>query len=194
MTHTQEKILETFDLGGGASAQLVWWEETLWCGKIRFAENSTDEPDVEKLMEEFVALGDAELSPVDPEPGWDVCMSFNYLSKERPSGVFFGFLVQSHKQPEGFDMRWLPEGQYLKVEINEQTAKALESESWTGGEAGVTAPPFQWVSESLGPRLGFSCQDSELPIVEYYRHKDDGSIDGCWLYVPVQGKASQAVR
>ena len=121
-------------------------------------------------------------------------MSFNYLSKERPSGVFFGFLVQSHKQPEGFDMRWLPEGQYLKVEINEQTAKALESESWTGGEAGVTAPPFQWVSESLGPRLGFSCQDSELPIVEYYRHKDDGSIDGCWLYVPVQGKASQAVR
>ena len=163
MTHTQEKILETFDLGGGASAQLVRWEETLWCGKIRFAENSTDEPDVEKLMEEFVALGDAELSPVDPEPGWDVCMSFNYLSKERPSGVFFGFLVQSHKP-------------------------------WTGGEAGVTAPPFQWVSESLGPRLGFSCQDSELPIVEYYRHKDDGSIDGCWLYVPVQGKASQAVR
>ena len=46
MTHTQEKILETFDLGGGASAQLVRWEETLWCGKIRFAENSTDEPDV----------------------------------------------------------------------------------------------------------------------------------------------------
>lgn len=187
--HVQERLLETYDLGDGAAAELVRWEETLWCGKIRFAENNTDEPDVEKLMEEFVALGEADLSPIDPEPGWDVCMSFNYLSTQRPSGVFFGFLVQSHRQPEGFDMRWLPEGQYLKVEINEATAKALESEPWTGGEAGVTAPPFQWVSDTLGPRLGFSCPDSELPIVEYYRHKEDGSIDGCFLYVPVQVKA-----
>ena len=52
MTHIQEKILETFDLGSGASAQLVRWDETLWCGKILFAENNTDEPDMEKLMEE----------------------------------------------------------------------------------------------------------------------------------------------
>lgn len=184
MTHRHEKVLESYDLGGGASAQLVLWGETLWCGKIRFAEDNQNEPDVEKLMEEFVALGEAELSPVDPEAGWDVCMSFNYLSDQRPSGVFFGFLVPGHKQPEGFDMRWLPEGQYLKVEINEATAKALESEPWTGG-----VPPFQWVSESIGPRLGFSCADSELPIVEYYHHKEDGSIDGCWLYVPVQAKA-----
>lgn len=184
MTHRHEKMLETHDLGGGALAELVGWEETLWCGKIRFAEDNTSEPDVEKLMEEFVALGEAELSPVDPEAGWDVCMSFNYLSGQRPSGVFFGFLVQSNKQPQGFDMRWLPEGQYLKVEINEQTAKALESEPWTGG-----VPPFQWVSESIGPKLGFSCADSELPIVEYYHHKEDGGIDGCWLYVPVKPKA-----
>lgn len=184
MTHSQEKTLESFEIGQGAKAELVEWSETLWCGKIRFAKNNTDETDVEKLMEEFVALGDAELSPIDPEPGWDVCMSFNYLSKERPSGVFFGFLVQAHRQPEGFDMRWLPEGRYLKLEINEQTAKALESEPWSGG-----VPPYQWVSETLGPRLGFSCPDSELPIVEYYHHKEDGSIDGCWLYVPVKGKA-----
>ncbi len=184
MTHIQEKILETFDLGSGASAQLVRWDETLWCGKILFAENNTDEPDMEKLMEEFVALGDAELSPVDPEAGWDVCMSFNYLSAERPSGVFFGFLVQSHKQPRGFDMRWPPEGRYLKLEINEQTARVLESEPMEGG-----VPPYQWVSEALGPRLGFSCPDSELPLVEYYHHKEDGTIDGCWLYVPVQEKA-----
>lgn len=173
--------MENYDLGGGASAQLVHWEETLWCGKIRFAEDPVNEPDVEKLMEEFVALGDAGLSPIDPEAGWDVCMSFNYLSKQRPSGVFFGFFVQSHKQPKGFDMRWLPEGHYLRVEINESTAKALESEPWTGG-----IPPFQWVSESLGPRLGFACEDSELPIVEYYHHQADGAIDGCWLYVPVR--------
>lgn len=184
MTHVHEQVLEKFPLGGGAYAELVRWGETLWCGKIRFAENNSDEPDVEKLMEEFVALGEAELSPVGPEAGWDVCMSFNCLSDRRPSGVFFGFLVQSHRQPEGFDMRWVPEGRYLKLEINEQTAKALESENFDG-----SVPPYQWVSETLGPRLGFTCPDSELPIVEYYHHREGGSIDGCWLYVPVHGKA-----
>ena len=149
---------------------------------MKYAPNCTDEPDVEKLMEEFVALGEAELSPVDPEEGWDVCLSINYLSNQRPSGVFFGFHVEGRRQPEGFDLLWLPGGRFLRVEINESTARALDSEPWTGG-----VPPYQWVSDSLGPRLGFQVQDNALPIVEYYRHNEDGSIAGCWLYVPVAG-------
>ena len=178
--HKQERVLETFDLDG-ASVQLVEWEESLWCGKILYAKNPVDEPDVEQLMKDFVALGEAELSPNGPEEGWDVCLSFNYLSGQRPSGVFFGFLVESRRQPEGFDMVWIPAGRYLRLEINEQTDKALDKQPWTGG-----VPPFQWVSESIGPRLGFACGDSQLPIVEYYRHRPDGEIQGCWLYVPVQ--------
>ena len=179
--HKQEKVLQNFQLDG-ASAQLVEWTETLWCGKVKYAPNCTDEPDVEKLMEEFVALGEAELSPVDPEEGWDVCLSINYLSNQRPSGVFFGFHVEGRRQPEGFDLLWLPGGRFLRVEINESTAQALDSEPWTGG-----VPPYQWISDSLGPRLGFQVQDNALPIVEYYRHNPDGSIAGCWLYVPVAG-------
>ena len=106
--HKQEKVLQNFQFDG-ASAQLVEWTETLWCGKVKYAPNCTDEPDVEKLMEEFVALGEAELSPVDPEEGWDVCLSINYLSNQRPSGVFFGFHVEGRRQPEGFDLLYSPE-------------------------------------------------------------------------------------
>lgn len=184
--HKQEKVLENFQFNG-AEAQLVEWTETLWCGKVKYAADFTGEPDVEKLMEEFVALGEAELSPIDPEPGWDVCLSLNYLSDQRPSGVFFGFLVENRRQPEGFDLLWLPGGHFLRLEISEKTAKALEAEPWTGG-----IPPFQWVSETLGPRLGFSAADNAQPVVEYYRHREDGSIEGCWLYVPVRRSASQA--
>ena len=54
--HKQEKVLQNFQFDG-ASAQLVEWTETLWCGKVKYAPNCTDEPDVEKLMEEFVAQG-----------------------------------------------------------------------------------------------------------------------------------------
>lgn len=132
--HKQEKVLQNFEFDG-ASAQLVEWTETLWCGKVKYAPNYTGEPDVEKLMEEFVALGEAELSPLDPEEGWDVCLSINYLSDQRPSGVFFGFQVESRRQPEGFDQLWLPGGRFLRVEINEATARALDSEPWTGGGA-----------------------------------------------------------
>lgn len=180
--HKQETLLKSYDIGG-ASVQLVEWEESLWCGKVLYARDNYGEPDVERLMRDFVALGEAELSPNDPEEGWDVCLSFNYLSNQRPSGVFFGFQVENSRQPEGFDLVWLPAGQYLRLEINEAAAKALESEPWTGG-----VPPFQWVSESIGPRLGFGCADSHLPIVEYYRHRPDGEIESCWLYVPVQKK------
>ncbi|WP_322172990.1 hypothetical protein [Acutalibacter caecimuris] len=180
--HPHEKALARFQVDG-AAVDLVEWQESLWCGKIRYAPGNTGEPDVEKLMEEFVALGDADLSPVGPEPGWDVCMSFNYLSGQRPSGVFFGFRVESRAQPQGFDLRWLPGGQYLRVEINEQTARALEKEPWQGG-----VPPYQWICQSFGPRLGFACEDSGLPITEYYRHAADGSITGCWMYVPVTGR------
>lgn len=180
--HRQETVLAHYEVDG-AAVELVEWGETLWCGKIRYAAGPTGEPDVEKLMEEFVALGEAELSPVDPEPGWDVCMSFNYLSDQRPSGVFFGFLVESRAQPQGFDLQWLPGGQYLRVEINEQTARALQTEPWEGG-----APPFRWISDSFGPRLGLACGDSSLPVTEYYRHGEDGDILGCWMYVPVTGK------
>ena len=33
-------------------------------------------------------------SPNSREDNWDICMSLNYLSCERPSGVMFGFLSQ----------------------------------------------------------------------------------------------------
>ena len=139
-------------------------------------------PYSEKLRAFLAPLVPPDSAFLDPEEGWDVCLSINYLSNQRPSGVFFGFHVEGRRQPEGFDLLWLPGGRFLRVEINESTAQALDSEPWTGG-----VPPYQWISDSLGPRLGFQVQDNALPIVEYYRHNPDGSIAGCWLYVPVAG-------
>ena len=186
--HSHEKVLESFEVNG-AQASLVEWGETLWCGKTRYAADNSSEPDVEKLMEDFVALGEQELSPNGPEPGWDVCMSFNYMTDKRPSGVFFGFRVESQNQPRGFDMQFLHAGKYLRVEINEQTAKALEEEPSAG-----SVPPYQWISQVMGPKLGFDCGDSGLPVVEYYHHTADGGIDGCWLYVPAKGRVVSKVE
>ncbi|MEG2118242.1 MAG: hypothetical protein RRY76_03465, partial [Clostridia bacterium] len=42
------------------------------------------------------------------EPDWDVCMSVNYLSIERPNVVMFRDLVGTKNQPENFDVYKLP--------------------------------------------------------------------------------------
>ena len=51
--HRHETVLESYTVNG-AQADLVAWEESLWCGKQRYAADNVNEPDIEKLMEEFM--------------------------------------------------------------------------------------------------------------------------------------------
>ena len=96
--HPQEKIIRSFDYNG-ATVDWVAWADTLWCGRIGYAANYTDEPDVDEVMRGFQALNAPGAEPNGREEDWDVCMSVNYLSKERPNGVLFGFLVDTARQP-----------------------------------------------------------------------------------------------
>lgn len=46
--HPQENIIKTYDYNGIA-VDLVEWSDSVWCGKVGYAGNNTDEPNVEKL-------------------------------------------------------------------------------------------------------------------------------------------------
>jgi len=83
--HPQEKIIKAFDYNGIA-VDLVEWTDTVWCGKIGYASNNTDEPDVDKIMSGFQTLNVPSATANEREDGWDTCISLNYLSKERPNG------------------------------------------------------------------------------------------------------------
>ena len=50
--HPQETVIKTYHYNG-ITVDLLEWSETLWCGKVGYAANHTDEPDVEKIMEDF---------------------------------------------------------------------------------------------------------------------------------------------
>lgn len=183
--HPQETIVKAYDYNGIA-VELVEWSETIWCGKIGYAKDNRDEPDVEKIMEEFMALS---AKANGREADWDVCMSVNYLSGERPNGTLFGFLVEDDVQPEEYNIYRVPAAQYLRIAMCEETAKALGHEPWTGG-----IPPYQWIGEEIAPRLGFTYGSDMLPVVEYYGFFDpeSGTHRYCYLYVPV--KASVIVE
>ena len=50
--HAHEKIINTFDYNG-TSVDLVEWYDSIWCGKVGYAADNIDEPDVEKIMNDF---------------------------------------------------------------------------------------------------------------------------------------------
>lgn len=182
--HRHEEVMEHFDYYG-AQVDLVQWQDTIWCGKVGYAHNSTDEPDVEQIAAAAASLFPAK-APHGREEGWEVCLSLNYLSEERPNGVMFGFRVDTDRQPEGYDILLLPCAQYMRVRLCDETFQALGVEPWTGG-----IPPYGWIGERIAPALGYRYGDDTLPVVEYYAFSPDGnSVEACYLYVPVQKKES----
>lgn len=180
--HPQEKILATFDYNGIA-VDLLEWMDTIWCGKIGYAANNTDEPDVDKIMSGFQSLNFPSVAADRRENDWDVCMSVNYLSAERPNGVMFGFLVTSDRQPDGFDIHQVPAAQYMRIRMCDETAKALDREPWRGG-----IPPYSWIGEKIAPEFEYTYGDDSLPIFEYYGYynPDKNAHEFCYLYVPVK--------
>lgn len=182
-THSQERIIKTFDCNG-LNVELVSWSDTIWCGKIGYAVNNIDEPDVEKIAQEASIIFPNNI-PNRRENNCDVCISLNYLSKEHPSGVMFGFLVETEEQPDCYDVIKVPSSLYMKIQICDKTFRALDVKPWTGG-----IPPYEWIGEILAPRYGYEYGDDTLPIFEYYLHNPKNSnIDACYLYVPVREKS-----
>lgn len=124
-------------------------------------------------------------APNNREDNWDICMSVNYLSDERPSGVMFGFLVADGVQPEQYDIYKVPAAKFLRIRMCAETAKALGREPWEGG-----IPPYHWIGEQIAPELGFTYGSDTLPVVEYYGYfkPDEGTHEYCYLYVPAAEK------
>jgi DNA-binding transcriptional MerR regulator len=182
--HPQERIIDTFNYNG-VPVEVVEWSDTIWCGKVGYAENNTDEPNVDVILNGFMSL-DTSAANKRSEPDWDVCMSINYFSSERPNGVMFGFLVGTEHQPDGFDIYKLPAGQYLRIAINDETANAVGAPPWQGG-----IPPYEWIGEQLAPQFGYQYGDDRLPVFEYYGFykPDKNAHEFRYLYVPVEKTA-----
>ena len=180
--HPQETLIETCDYNG-IPVDIIKWKETLWCGKLGYAVNNIDEPDVEAIAASMMDMVQSGAAMNQCESDWEVCISLNYLSKERPNGVMFGSLVQTAQQPAGYDILTIPRGIYARIELNVHTALALDRKPWTGG-----IPPYEWIGAQIAPEIGYQYGDDTLPIFEYYGPRDpqNGAHQHCYLYVPVQ--------
>ncbi|MBQ3141659.1 MAG: hypothetical protein IJC25_06830 [Clostridia bacterium] len=178
--HIQETLVDTLEYNG-LCVDVVDWKETIWCGKIGYAVNNTEEPDVEKIAKEAAEIF-PQTTAAGREEHWEVCLSLNYLCSQRPNGVMFGFLVQTDRQPECYDIVKFPAARYMKIAICEKTFRSLGVTPWTGG-----IPPYEWIGERIAPKFGYQNGEDTLPIVEYYQlDPTNGHAVACYLYVPVK--------
>jgi len=108
-------------------------------------------------------------------------LHFDFQTSERPAAAMFAFLVGTDNQPDGFDVKKVPAGKYMRLALVDESAKALGVEPWQGGP-----PPIEWISERLAPQFGYR-QVFDLPFIEYYGYLN-GSTDvaNAFLYVPVK--------
>jgi len=182
-SHPQETLIETFD-HNGVAIEVVEWAETIWCGKVEYAANNTDEPNVEKALNDFFAIHGKEPVNERLEKNWDVCISINYRSSEHPSGVMFGFLVGTDQQADGYDIYKVPAQRFMRISLGGETARALGREPWKGG-----IPPYEWIGE-IASNYGYTYADGTQPIYEYYGfyNPNTKAHEFGYLYVPVVKK------
>lgn len=182
--HTQEKVIETLNYNG-INVDIVEWTDTIWCGKVGYAVNNTDEPNVDEIMTNYKRLSRSKANGKF-NPVRDGCISVNYLSSERPNGVMFGEMVRTNEQSDGFDILYIPTAIYMRILICDETANALNKEPWHGG-----IPPYSWIYDLLAPHFGYKPGSDILPIIEYYGHYKPGEPKIyenklCFLYVPIE--------
>ena len=178
--HPQERIVDTIRYNS-MSVEVVQWDETIWCGKMECAKNNTDEPDMGKVSDDFSTQNPAAINK-RLEAAANTLLHFDFLTSERPATAMFAFLVNTEKQPDGFDVKKVPPGQYMRLDLSPESAEALGVDPWDGG-----APPVEWISERLAPQFGYR-QIFDLPFTEYYGFKNGSSdeVVNAFLYVPVE--------
>ena len=67
--HKHEKMLKSFNYHG-AKVDVVQWDESIWCGKVGYADDNIDEPNVEQIMNDFMATYIPTVIPNNREAYW----------------------------------------------------------------------------------------------------------------------------
>jgi hypothetical protein len=132
------------------------------------------------ISDSFLAQAHTEINERLETTG-NALLHFNFEVSELTASAMFAFLVNTEKQPNGFDICKVPAGKYMRIALIEETAKSLGVQPWNGGR-----PPIEWISELLAPQFGYR-QVFNLPFMEYYGFLNGStSVINAFLYVPVE--------
>ncbi len=105
--------------------EVIQMDASIWAGKLGFAQNLTDEPDIGGLSAAHDAVQDLPLDGA-VNPAFSVCISIDYWRNGAvPRGMMFGRQVSEKMQAEMFDVYEMPASLYIRLEATAEIGEKL---------------------------------------------------------------------
>ena len=109
-----EKLVEVIE-HNGIRFEVVACPEALWCGALAYAQNCTDEPDIDSLLKRYQAHVSVEKKQVI-HPEWSGCISIDYWpGGSTPRGMMFMQQVATEEQDKVHDVYRTPASLYIRA-------------------------------------------------------------------------------
>jgi len=169
-----EKLVDVLTYHG-VNFEIVDRPEVLWVGKVAYATNLTDEPNIGKLLKEYQELISIEKKELI-HPEWDAVISIDYWRNgSTPRGMMFGTETYSELQPDCYDIFRMPSSLFMRVLNNTDAARILRKDKCENWEL------FEFMKNTILPEHGYKFNENGAQEVEYHHHKS-GTF---YAYVPV---------
>ncbi len=165
LNHPVEKHIQTITYKG-IELEVVERPDVLWIGCVDYANNNTDESDINMTLKRFQRL--IESAPIRDKmnPYWSAALSINYNYDKMPCGIMFANESYTENQDERYDLFTQPSGLWLHVSVSEESDMALLGRQNYG--------TFEYFSilRSAAEENGYM-QNSEVHLeIEYHCHAE----------------------
>ncbi|MCL1951663.1 MAG: hypothetical protein FWF60_02425 [Oscillospiraceae bacterium] len=185
--HPAEKFVKAITYKG-VDFEVIERPDVLWVGCVDYADNNTDESDIQGTLKRFQEL----VKDITPEndtrqlmcPDWSAALSINYCCDDKPCGILFGNETWSARQDERLDVFTQPGGLWLRVRNDKKAARKLLGKR--------KAEPHEYFSDkrkilsAAAEANGYKQNPDVLVEVEYYCHAEyDKKNHTNYAYIPI---------
>lgn len=109
---------------GDVVFEVINLPETIFAGKVAYANDLVSEPDIGKLLNEVRSGNLLSLVNESASPGWDTAVSIDYwCSGAVPRGMMFARETVTDEQPSAVDVYKMPSSMFMRVLLDENAAK-----------------------------------------------------------------------
>lgn len=174
-----EKVVDTVKIGG-AVFEIVEKPETVFAGKMFYAEDFSDISAFNSAVDAFAADGEGSVydSLTDAVlPISDIHLSVNFWLSEKERAYGFVREVSNENQPEGVDIYIMPASLYIRAYTDKSAAQLLSKEQCEIWEL------FAYIRDYFMPAHGFKMADNGAQELEVF---DTSEHSTGYAYMPVQ--------
>jgi len=190
LIHPLEKLIEVITYQG-VKFEVVERPDVLWVGCVKYASNNTDEPEgMDGVLKRYQKLCKKAPYREPVNDGWSACLSINFSTCEKPSGLMYACEYYPNQPHKKFDFFTQPGGLWLRVRNDEKAAVLC---GYDGTEpfnpwnythmyfAGQHAPLPSAASEN-----GYMQNPDVHMQIEYHCHAEYGSPPHTsYAYIPI---------